>query len=113
MVGNSNPARGEVAVTLAGQAFNLVATAANVAALEAETAAAGLRDIIARLNAMHIGTIRLGLILLDAADREAAARKADKVALADYPAAGEAVTRALLFGLTSGNPIGAKGTKTN
>ena len=112
MAANSNPARGEVAFTLAGQAFRLVATAENVAALESETVALGLRDIIARLNAVNLATIRLGLVLLDADEREAAERKMKALSLPDLVAAGDKVVAALLFGLQRGNAPGAAASKS-
>jgi hypothetical protein len=111
MAADSNPARGEVSVTIGAQAFKLRATAESVAALEKETGALGLRDIVARLDAVNLATIRAGLILFDADERAAAERKVDKLGLADLVKAGEPLVAALMFGLQKANPPGATGTK--
>ncbi len=103
MAPSLNPARGEVEFRAAGQSFRLAATAASVAALEARVGALGLRDLLARLNAVNLATIRAGLICLDAAPAEEAERKVDKLGLPDLVAAANELAQALLFGLKRGN----------
>lgn len=107
-----NLARGEVPFAAAGQSFRLVATAANVAALEASTGAIGMRDLIVRLNAVHLATITAGLICLDTAPKDEAERKAAKLELPDLVEAANALATALLFGLKRGNGTAATANKT-
>ena len=108
MATDTNPARGEVSFTAAGQSFKLTAHADAVAAIEAEVGALGLRDLVRRINDVNLATVKAGLVFMDA-DKEAVARKkVAKLKLPDLVDAATALASALLFGMQRGNEIAAK-----
>jgi len=113
----ANPARGEVPFSRAGQSFVLVASARAVAAIETQLGAAGLDDILRRLRAASIVTIRTALMHLDVSAKgedpqerlRAAAAKVEKLPLGAIVAVGEKVVDALTFGLKDDGADAKKG----
>jgi hypothetical protein len=108
-MGKFNPGRGEVEFAAAGQTFRLIATAENLAALEVRSGAFGFREIVRRLEARSLHTIRMALICMDelAADEADALVKVSKLNMNDCFKAGISVVQAIVFQLEG--PPGKKG----
>jgi hypothetical protein len=112
-VSRINPARGEFAFTAAGQSFRLVATAANLAALEVQSGAYGFREIVRRLNALSLHTIRAALVCMDATavNEVEVSAKVSQLGTNDLIKAAWPIVQAISFELGGppGNGSGAEG----
>lgn len=100
-MGKFNPGRGEVEFSAAGQSFRLVATAANIAALEVRSGAFSFLEIVRRLHGRSIQLTISALICFDelSESHNEASYKVARLSPSDILKAGTAVVEAINFQL--------------